>query len=659
MGIGHLIPSLSTSPRCNPKACRTQLPICNVRCARRLLLRLLAYPAGIGNLLLLCTILEASAQSQYFEVLRYRSPSQCERMQCLNIRDEHCREHLHGFYLKEKGCPDGQMCTNCEYGNSTVPTKCRCENPPFAIPMTYNQECNSGKVCAAGEGMCYRPCNTYLHPTVCPDSHCQWSTSGAICEPKPPAVQPLMWMTLDSQATIAQQGKMILQNTPNQTFPISFADFRHSAKGYRIQGLLLSNITKMETIFLQLDVNNDGQLDIVEYAQLPSVLIALDDAVQNQALVLNTTARRMQESASPTICGARGLYFCSFDNACKQNCRECGWKSAAAAAYSECVLPSAKTCYADGGKTYCPTDEECKPPGDCTTCIDRPVADYSQHMCLALWWDPQPLTQWQNWVCRFRNKVGMPCRNDQDCVHGLRRCMLGKCQPLQPYNSSHLCQSDLDCPHMGFYCPEDPTGGENPYWITFCREQRGEGMTCAKDRECGPDMRCNIAEGQPRCRRLFSLDLGSPGAVDELCMSGWRDRDMLCAPAAQSNEMGRSCDSDRDCTTTDQSGRTGECVCKAWWDKDNSKYCKPITGDYENYQEKLRNYLWFQSQNCGSFWTEDDCLRIFGNKALKLKLEVDCETQRLSGGPYLPPASCAIPSDDRFFDSCRQMNALG
>lgn len=105
-------------------------------------------------------------------------------------------------------------------------------------------------------------------------------------------------------------------------------------------------------------------------------------------------------------------------------------------------------------------------------------------------------------------------------------------------------------------------------------------------------------------------------------------------------QAGRSCDTDLDCETTDATGRTGSCTCKAekiqqtpavccartlrqlrnfenyawtdckmtisrvgwhfaknrqaWWDKDDPKYCKPVSGDFSRHQEALRNYLWFR-----------------------------------------------------------------
>eukprot|EP00913_Durusdinium_trenchii_P016995 g15980.t1 len=184
-------------------------------------------------------------------------------------------------------------------------------------------------------------------------------------------------------------------------------------------------------------------------------------------------------------------------------------------------------------------------------------------------------------------------------------------------------------------------------------------MTCAEDRECEPGLRCNVGEPQPRCRKLFSLKIGALAAEDVFCEFGWRDRDGKCAPPAQSKQAGRSCDTDLDCETTDETGRTGSCTCKAWWDKDDPKYCKPVSGDFAKHQEALRDYLWFRASRCGTFWTEAECLRIFGNEAMRLKLAVECEEQQLSGGPYAPPEECRIVDSERFGDRCAMMNELG
>lgn len=630
----------------------------------------------------------AASQSQYFEVLEYRDPTQCERMQCMSVRSEYCREHSEGFYLREKGCRDGKICTDCEYGNFTHPTMCRCENPPFTIPVMYGQECNAGQVCMPGEGICFRPCDTYLHITLCEDApHCRWNTSSYSCERKPPTVAAVMWVDMEPGNALAQ-GKQIYDSMSGDHFPVGFEDFKFSAKGYMIGGKLLEDIIQLESMFLQLDENNDGLLTAYEFAKLAGVLDQLEQTVAAQEAKAASTRRLVNHSDAsmartdpanngtsttsiavsvtsaptppavavrPEACGAMfpRQYYCSFDQSCKADCQECGWKSATDTAFSMCVRPTPSACHADGNKEFCPSDQTCHPDGDCSQCVDRPIVDHSQHICLGLWWLPEPPIQWSYWVCRDRNKVGMPCRHDQDCIYGLKRCLGGKCQPLQPYNMNHTCESDFDCPHLGYYCPADPTGGEDIYWVQYCRVQKQENEVCKEDRQCQPNMRCNTAEPRPRCRRLFSLDIGTPAKMDALCSFAWRDRYNKCAPPAKSKQAGRSCDSSRDCQTTDETGRTGNCACKNWWDSDDSKYCLPVSGDYPRHWESLRDYYQFQSQNCGSFWTEEECLRIFGNQALALKLAVQCETQTLSGGAYLPPPDCNINDDERFPDYCR------
>merc|ERR1712032_1377488 len=74
------------------------------------------------------------------------------------------------------------------------------------------------------------------------------------------------------------------------------------------------------------------------------------------------------------ICNAQRprKFYCSFDQSCKENCSACGWKSAADRAFSECVVATPTTCYADNEQMYCASDERCHPPGDCSNCIDRP-----------------------------------------------------------------------------------------------------------------------------------------------------------------------------------------------------------------------------------------------------------------------------------------------
>jgi len=388
----------------------------------------------------------------------------------------------------------------------------------------------------------------------------------------------------------------------------------------------------------------------------------------NQTTEPNRYGRRLvavNGSVSPETCNEQrpSKVYCSFDVSCKLDCSTCGWKSAVDRKFYLCVQPTPSTCHLDSNQVFCPTDKKCHPAGDCTGCPDMPIVDFSQHTCLSPWWFDDPPQQWMNWICRHRNKVGMKCLHDQDCIHGLRRCLLGKCQPLQPYNENQTCATDYDCPHIGYYCPVDPTGGENPYWVQYCRRQREVGEKCAEDRECLPELRCNTADKTPRCARLFSLEVGKPAIVPELCIWNWNDKHEICAVPAKSKERGRSCQSDKDCITTDQSGKTGVCHCKAWWDQGDSKYCLPVAGDFKDHSERLRDYLNFRAQNCGSFWTDKECMQQWGSEGEQLLYQYKCEEQELARGPYLPPASCNIPSKlidkDRFVDYCKLLQALG
>merc|ERR1719472_556802 len=72
------------------------------------------------------------------------------------------------------------------------------------------------------------------------------------------------------------------------------------------------------------------------------------------------------------------------------------------------------------------------------------------------------------------------------------------CMSMQPYNPEHTCETDLDCPHVGYYCPSDPTFGEDPYFIKFCRKQFAAGQKCDEDRECEPGTVCNDVERPKR-----------------------------------------------------------------------------------------------------------------------------------------------------------------
>lgn len=326
-----------------------------------------------------------------------------------------------------------------------------------------------------------------------------------MCADRSTALPTILWTGTTIGVPVYEKGVEILaSNQPESAyFPMTFSQMRIAAEGFRVQGVLIENITTPEALFLQLDTDINGEISAAEFTKLPEVLRELDRAVirtreldamrirrdaEDAALKAEIGGRRLQTSSvaiqgiTPEVCSAQNpkKYFCSFDVSCKTHCRECGWKSATDRAFSICVPPSPDVCYADGHKVFCESDQSCHPAGDCSNCVDRTVVDHSQHTCLALWWNPKPLAQWTNWVCRHRNKVGMPCNNDQDCIFGMRRCLAGACAPFQPYNANQTCVNDFDCPHNGFYCPSDPTGGQNSYWVQYCRKQRTVGMTDRK-----------------------------------------------------------------------------------------------------------------------------------------------------------------------------------
>ena len=98
----------------------------------------------------------SAAESTQFQVLpgpfgnSFRDPEQCERMECIDMDNELCLEHLPGFYLRERGCQDlvvpgannnqpglrsERICTDCVYGQDLMsPTTCKCEKPLFTQP---------------------------------------------------------------------------------------------------------------------------------------------------------------------------------------------------------------------------------------------------------------------------------------------------------------------------------------------------------------------------------------------------------------------------------------------------------------------------------------------------------------------------------------------
>jgi len=70
-----------------------------------------------------------------------------------------------------------------------------------------------------------------------------------------------------------------------------------------------------------------------------------------------------------------------------------------------------------------------------------------------------------------------------------------------------------------------------------------------------------------------------------------------------------------------------------------------------NHMQSVRDWFWFRSDACGTFWHEEECIEQHGMAAKKLLWKVKCEMQQLSNGPHLPPLACGI-SDPKYVDYC-------
>merc|ERR1719482_763161 len=528
----------------------------------------------------------ASGSSTPFINLRYPHPRQCERQQCLDMESTTCREELPGFFLKERGCPDEMSCTQCLYGNLTFPTMCICEYKPVVTTVGYAEQCDMRREC--GEGVCYRPCSTFLHVSQCPD-YCMWNQTSRVCVKQPPADERDLWATLIPPETEVVAGaEIMLENIAKTSFPMTFPQFEAGAVSYELEGFPLDEVTPVDVLFGQLDTDANGLLNSQEFSNLP---VLLGDAELVAKKMKADAEARMLLAQPPNRQRLRRLAELREERRLHAEAMPAWLRRLQDAAATDEGLgvaepdpdnPLAYTdtedlvmnpeiepevCKADGGKMYCPTDMACHPTGDCSNCPSMLIADHAQHKCLEPWWETEPMSTWTSWICRDRKKVGMSCRYDMDCLYGMKSCLQGTCRSLAPYNADHLCATDYDCPHVGYYCPDDPTKGEDPYFKKFCRRQLSVGDKCTEDRECYPGTLCNDVERPPRCRGYFSIEKGEKAKDSNLCISGWTDKYDNCAVAAQSKSVGRSCGADADCETTDQTGKTGVCSCKVWWDR--------------------------------------------------------------------------------------------
>mmetsp|Transcript_19939 Transcript_19939/g.50282 ORF Transcript_19939/g.50282 Transcript_19939/m.50282 type:complete len:1103 (+) Transcript_19939:205-3513(+) len=625
-----------------------------------------------------------SSDDNSFTTMAYRHPEQCERKACISTAETNCKEHLPGFYLKERGCSDAvdggkRICTACQYASQLAePTICTCEKSPYSTVVQYNEPCDSSRLCQAGE--CFRPCEFFLHVSSCPLERCMWNTTALNCVDIPASLVYTEWASLvvAAEPTEGARGPLILAGVSESVFPLDFEKFSLMAATYRIQGNPITDLITMVAFFQRFDLNYDGFITAQEFdAQLTKTLVELEAeselkeqqrAVQHlqnlhnarELQIVGNVAAHQQQTLSADSCLQEipPKFYCSTLVLCVEDCSVCGWKSVGDTEFFICVSPSPTACL-DAGKYYCGADEMCH--DTCKDCVGRPILDYSQNACLSAWWYTTPSYDTSTWICRHRRKVGRSCVHDQDCIYGLHKCLSAKttdgtkrqCMPLRPYEETHICKSHFDCPHVNYYCPDDPTGND-PFWIKYCRMQLDEGRKCSSDLECRTDMLCNTIEvPAPRCRRIFSLPLGHLAKDDRLCITGWTNKNRVCTYPAKSKRVGKPCNDNSDCPTTDPTGRTGTCYCKDWWDAAHSKYCLPVVGDLKNRMQTVRDLEQFKADNCGKFYTEEECLEEFSPTMRDLKDKVEGEIQCLSGGPYLPDSSCALgDGGGKYIDYC-------
>ncbi|CAD7974952.1 unnamed protein product [Amoebophrya sp. A25] len=633
--------------------------------------RALQMPGGLGT-------------DNTFTTMIYRNPEQCERNACIPNSETNCKDHLPGFYLKERGCAkaaDGgtQICTDCQYpAGLGQPTICQCEKVPFSTIVRYNEACDSSRVCERGE--CFRPCEFFLHVSTCPLERCMWNTTALNCVDIPDSLVYLEWAPLvaGAEATEGVRGPIILQALSPTIFPLTFDKFVHMASTYLIKGRPITDYVTLVEFFQRLELNFDGFLTAAEVdSKLTKTLMELEaeaerkeqertveqlTSLQNarQLQIVGNVAAHQQQSISPDSClqEVPPQFYCSILVMCVADCSMCGWKSVGDTEFFICVAPSPTSCR-EAGQKYCGADEKCHTL--CADCVGRPILDYSQNACLSPWWYSTPSMDTSTWICRHRRKVGRSCIHDQDCIYGLHKCLAARttagtkrqCMPLRPYEETHICKSHLDCPHVDYFCPDDPTGND-PFWIKYCRMQLGEGRKCTSDLECQSDMLCNTIEvPAPRCRRLFSMPLGWRAKEDRLCVTGWTNKNRVCTYPAKSKRVGLACTSNADCTTTDPTGRTGTCYCKDWWEDKNSKYCLPVAGDMLNHLQAVRDLEFFKATSCGKFYTDEECLEEYTASMVPLRDRVEGETQCLSSGPYLPATSCNLgDGGGKYIDYC-------
>jgi hypothetical protein len=459
--------------------------------------------------------------------------------------------------------------------------------------------------------------------------------------------------------------------TINQTFPLTFSDIQSLVEGFLFQEKPLS----ADQLFILLDVNTNGELSLSEFHELEKILRIIfpqtSDLPETRRLTELVPALTgddvalclsLSESSSPAlvaacasaelqgpICAADGgKFYCSLDRTCKSDCESgCAWLNTHDPETSRCVPAAASACRALG-KFFCATTNGA---GKCvdscmSSCANGPVEDTVSLVCRSVWWNAVPSRNPNDWMCRFRHSPGQFCVSDIDCIYGKKKCGDDhRCLP-----QDELCIRHEDCA-LGMYCPSDPSGGQDPYFVRNCKLQKGEDETCTGGFDCKPGFACN----QGVCKRLFFLPVGVSSESPDLCQSGQVDYSgKLCQSVFKGKRTGQTCESDSDCPTTDPSNALGRCECIGWWESDSvaCKRCQPVIGDLSENAKSLREWRTVRSQNCPSFWTDSECIREKGDMVAQAYYRYQCELQTLAGGVSVLDQRSGCQDDQALTNYC-------
>jgi hypothetical protein len=333
------------------------------------------------------------------------------------------------------------------------------------------------------------------------------------------------------------------------------------------------------------------------------------------------------------ICKLSNKYYCPLTGQCvSDTCTSsCSWMSARNPTTYKCVPPSRSNCLAIS-MLYCPVYGTCV--SSCTACGDTLIfSDTILGECVS---SPIALTG----ICKYNNYPYQYCISSSDCIYGTQYCSSNTCQPIP---SGSVCTSNYDCEY-NYYCPTDPSEGEDPYFIRKCVSTMKESDECVVDSDCAAFTLCNQYTGI--CTRIFSLPVGAMSSYGKLCIYGELDDLSQCLDNYKSLAVGEPCESDAECLT-ELSNFYAPCTCKPYWtDSTKPGTCSPLVTDFSQYAQTYRYFVYLRYKRCDNKFTDVQCVATYSD-VKSAWLSYKCEEQGLRGGSsYFVPdlVSCGISS---------------